>query len=100
MIVEKTLFTAFPSRIRTEMATTETKARIKAYSTRVWPFLLRRYPDFFTCKTLQRQKVSASLISLRAGYRLKKPFLAGGEGGAGLIIAMRAGSRTFSIASS
>src|SRR5260221_714113 len=36
-----------PNAIKTEMATTEMKARIKAYSTRVWPFLLfiRRNAD-------------------------------------------------------
>src|SRR5450755_1590420 len=39
-MVENTLLTWLPKAIRTEMATTEMKARIKAYSTRVWPFLL------------------------------------------------------------
>ena len=39
-MVVNTLLTWLPSAINTEMATTEMKARIKAYSTRVWPFLL------------------------------------------------------------
>src|SRR5271170_2467530 len=39
MVMNKPL-TWLPRAIRTEMATTEMKARIKAYSTRVWPFLL------------------------------------------------------------
>src|SRR5271155_5510474 len=39
-MVVNTLFTWLPKAMRTEMATTEMKARIKAYSTRVWPFLL------------------------------------------------------------
>ena len=39
-MVVNTLFTWLPRAMRTEMATTEMKARIKAYSTRVWPFLL------------------------------------------------------------
>ena len=39
-MVVNTPFTWLPRAIRTEMATTEMKARIKAYSTRVWPFLL------------------------------------------------------------
>src|ERR1700692_2125553 len=39
-MVVNTPLTWLPRAIRTEMATTEMKARIKAYSTRVWPFLL------------------------------------------------------------
>src|SRR5476649_2391074 len=39
-MVVNTALTWLPKAIRTEMATTEMKARIKAYSTRVWPFLL------------------------------------------------------------
>ena len=31
---------AWPREINTEMATTDMNARIKAYSTNVWPFLL------------------------------------------------------------
>src|SRR5476651_678628 len=39
-MVVNTALTWLPKAIRTEMATTEMKARIKAYSTRVLPFLL------------------------------------------------------------
>ncbi len=37
LTVPKTLWTVLPSEARTEMATTEMKARMSAYSTRVWP---------------------------------------------------------------
>src|SRR5471032_1303757 len=46
-MVVKTPLTWLPRAIRTEMATTEMKARIKAYSTRVWPFLLLKRRSAF-----------------------------------------------------
>ncbi len=38
---------ALPREIKTEMATTEMKARIRAYSTNVCPFLCLRYATEF-----------------------------------------------------
>src|SRR5271170_2266575 len=70
-MVVKTPLTWLPKAIRTEMATTEMKARIKAYSTRVWPFLLFIRRSAFLARIITLLIIVFHLPSIRNSLNLE-----------------------------
>src|SRR5271169_6842476 len=70
-MVVNTPLTWLPKAIRTEMATTEMKARIKAYSTRVWPFLLFIRRSAFLARIITLLIIVFHLPSIRNSLNLE-----------------------------
>src|SRR5271170_2036428 len=81
-MVVNTFLIWFPRAIRTDMATTEMKARIRAYSTRVWPFLLFIRRKALLALVITLLIIVYHLLSLKIFYlkwcgRLKQKLLQG-----------------------